>query len=69
VQQIMDFPETPPAARDRIAAAVPPDRLIQFKDTAAHREAWMATGISGWIAAQFHPASQPAPAGSASTPK
>jgi hypothetical protein len=58
VQQIMDDPENPPMARDKIAAAVPQDRLAQFKDASAHRDAWKVTGISGWIAAHLQPAAQ-----------
>jgi hypothetical protein len=69
VQQIMDDPDTPSTARDKIAAAVPSDRLARFKDTAAHREAWRATGISGWIAAQFPRAQQPETPRSASESK
>jgi hypothetical protein len=53
VQQIMIDPVTPPAARDKIAAAVPPGDLVQYKDAEAHREVWRASGISGWIAVQF----------------
>jgi hypothetical protein len=62
VQQTMDDPDTPPAARDRIAAATPQGQLVQFKDKAAHREAWRVTGLSGWIASQFgiKPQSPPA---------
>ena len=58
VQQVMDDEDTPPAARDKIAAAVPAGGLVQFKDMAAHREAWKATGLSGWLAAELLPASQ-----------
>ncbi len=65
VQQIMDYPNTPPAARDKIAAAVPLSKLFQFKDRAAHYESWKTTGLSGWLAEQL--GSKPAaPAGSAS---
>jgi pimeloyl-ACP methyl ester carboxylesterase len=67
VQQIMDEPDTPLAARDRIAAATPRGQLVQFKDKAAHRESWRATGLSGWIASQFgiKPQSPPARAATA----
>jgi acetyl esterase/lipase len=58
VQQVMDDPDTPAAAKDRIAAAVPGDGLARFKDTAAHKEAWKVTGLSGWIAARFAPSRQ-----------
>jgi hypothetical protein len=72
VQQIMDNPDdqdTPPAVRDKIAAAVPHDRLVQYKDVAAHREAWKATGTSGWIAAQLLPLPEPAAQSAASQPR
>jgi hypothetical protein len=65
VLQIMDDPNTPPAARDKIAAAVPRGRLVQYKDWAAHRDAWRVTGLSGWIAAQFGMKPQPLAAGAA----
>ena len=57
VQQILDDQDTPAAARDKIAAAVPAGDLVQYKDTAAHREAWKATGLSGWLSSHI---SQPA---------
>jgi hypothetical protein len=53
VQQIMDYPNTPPAARDKIAAAVPAGELVQFKDRTAHAESWKVTGLSGWLADQL----------------
>ena len=59
LQQIRDDPDTPPVARDRIAEVTPKDQLVQYKDKAAHREAWSAAGISGWIASQFGLKHQP----------
>jgi pimeloyl-ACP methyl ester carboxylesterase len=53
VEQILDYPNTPPAARDKIAAAVPTDDLVQFKDRTAHMEAWKTNGLSGWLADQL----------------
>jgi len=50
VQQILDYPNTPPAARDKIAATVPAGDLVQYKDRTAHAEAWKKTGLSGWLA-------------------
>jgi hypothetical protein len=55
VQQIMDYPNTPPEARDKIAAAVPAGDLAQFKDRAAHAESWKVSGLSGWLADQLGP--------------
>jgi pimeloyl-ACP methyl ester carboxylesterase len=53
VQQIMDYPNTPPAARDKIADAVPVAELVQYKDRAAHAEAWKTAGLTGWLANQL----------------
>jgi hypothetical protein len=69
VQQIMDDPVTPPPARDKIAAAVPHDRLVQYKDMPAHREAWKVTGLSGWLAAQLQATPEPETRSAASDPK
>jgi acetyl esterase/lipase len=59
VQQIMDDGDTPAAAKDKIAAATPPGQLIQYPNQAAHREAWLKTGLTGWIASQYGIKSQP----------
>ena len=53
VQQVMDYADVPPAPRDKIAASVPAGSLVQYKDKAAHEQAWHANGLSGWIAGQF----------------
>jgi pimeloyl-ACP methyl ester carboxylesterase len=68
VQQIMDDTDsdTPSAARNKIAAAAPQGKLVQYKDKAAHRQAWSATGLSGWIASQFEIEPQSIAAGPAS---
>jgi hypothetical protein len=57
VQQILDYPNTPPAARDKIAASVPAGQLMQYKDRAAHAEAWSGSGLSGWLAEHLKPSS------------
>jgi hypothetical protein len=59
LQQIMDDSDTPPPARDKIAAAIPQDHLIQYKDVDAHREAWKKSGLSGWIATELLPPTPP----------
>jgi hypothetical protein len=59
LQQVLEDQDTPSPARDKLAAAVPHDRLVQYKDVAAHHEAWKETGLSGWLAAQLLPASKP----------
>jgi hypothetical protein len=59
VQQIMDYPNTPSAARDKIAAAVPSGELVQYKDRAAHAQAWKINGLTGWLALQLD--SEPGP--------
>jgi hypothetical protein len=53
VQQIMDYPNTPPAARDKIAKAVPASELARFKDRTEHAEAWKRDGLSEWLAKQL----------------
>jgi hypothetical protein len=53
VQQILDDPDNPPAARDKMAQAVPAGDLVQFKDRQAHERAWMANGLTGWLAQQL----------------
>ncbi len=63
IQQIMDYPGIPAAARDKIAEAVPADQLLQFKDRAAHAEAWKTFGLSGWLAKQLNPESDRETAG------
>lgn len=69
VQQIMDDQDTPAAARDKIAAAVPAGDLVQYKDTILHKAAWRETGLSGWLAAQLLSASQVQAAATPTAPK
>jgi hypothetical protein len=69
LQQIVDDPAMPPAARDKMAAAVPQDRLAQFKNAEAHRDVWKTTGLSGWIATQFSVAPLQPASGAASNLK
>jgi hypothetical protein len=57
VQQILDYPNTPPAARDKIADSVPAGQLRQYKDRAAHAEIWNVSGLSGWLAEHLKPSS------------
>jgi len=52
VQQTMDDPESPTRAQIKVAAATPSGDLVQFKDAEAHREAWKAHGLTGWLAEQ-----------------
>jgi hypothetical protein len=65
VQQIMDYAPVPVEARDKIAAAVPAGDLVQYKDRAAHIDAWKKAGLNGWLASQLG-SKAPAPAGTAS---
>ncbi len=56
VQQIMDDLVTPPAAKDKIAAAVPkPEEIARYKDTSAHVKEWRENGLSGWLREQLRP--------------
>jgi hypothetical protein len=62
VQQILDYPNNPAEARDKIAAAVPAGDLAQYKGRTAHAEAWKTLGLSGWLAEQLGskaPAAEP----------
>jgi hypothetical protein len=69
LQQIMDQTNALPPARDKIAAAVPRDRLVIFKDANAHRESLKVGGVSAWFVAQLPPASQPSVQSAASGPR
>jgi hypothetical protein len=71
VQQIMDDPTTPAAARDRIAEALPKAaepaggqsvQLVRYKDRAEHQAAWRKDGLAGWMHAQLQPADGAQPA-------
>lgn len=53
VQQVNEDADTPLAAREKIAAAVPPGHVVVYKDFAEHKEAWKKAGVSSWIAAQL----------------
>jgi hypothetical protein len=53
VQQVLDDPDDPPAARDKLAQAVPAGDLVRFKDRQAHERAWMGSGLTGWLAQQM----------------
>jgi hypothetical protein len=66
VQQILDDPDTPTAAKDKIAAALPADELVRYPDVPAHLAAWRVSGLSGWLAAHLRPA-PPAAATAASS--
>lgn len=56
VQQSMDDPMTPEAAKAKIASAVqPPDRLVQYKNQQAHLAEWRVHGLSGWLHDQMRP--------------
>jgi hypothetical protein len=63
VQQILDDSDNPPAARDNMAREVPSGDLVRFRDQQEHERAWMANGLTGWLAEQL--GAQPA-AGAAS---
>ncbi|MGA9673647.1 MAG: alpha/beta hydrolase [Terracidiphilus sp.] len=58
IQQILDYPNNPPAARDKIAETVPAIELVQFKDRPAHAESWKTAGMSGWLAQQLQSKSE-----------
>jgi hypothetical protein len=66
VQQVLDNPDNPPEARAKMAQAVPAGDLVQFKDRQAHERAWMANGLTGWLAQQL--GAQPAAGSGAAAP-
>jgi hypothetical protein len=66
LQQIMDDPDTPSAAKVKIAAATQQGQLVQYQNQLAHREAWKITGLTGWIGSQLKINSQSQTVGRAS---
>jgi len=59
IQQVMDDFVTPASARDRIAAAIEGHgQLARYKDSIAHRDAWQACRISGWIREKMRPSDE-----------
>jgi len=56
IQQIMDDPVTPPAAKDKIATAAPkPTEVVRYPDVAAHVKEWQTDGLSGWLRERMRP--------------
>jgi len=56
VQQVMNEPITPMAAKEKIAAAIlRPEQIIRYKDELAYRDAWRVSGLAGWIREQLRP--------------
>lgn len=54
IQQIKDDPVTPLAAKMKIAAAAPTQKVdVWYPDEEAHVAVWRAEGLSGWIQKQF----------------
>jgi hypothetical protein len=50
LRQVLDNPITPPAAKDKIAAAAPkPADVTRYPDMAAYQKAWSMGGLSGWL--------------------
>jgi acetyl esterase/lipase len=56
IQQVMDDPVTPLAAKDKLSAAAPkPDEVVRYKDVVAHEKFWRISGLSGWLREQLRP--------------
>jgi hypothetical protein len=56
IQQITSDLVTPPAASDKIAAAVPSNSTVtHYPDNLAERNAWGTSGIGGWLAEHLRP--------------
>ena len=55
IEQIMDYPVTPPDARDKVASAAPkPTDVSQYADIIALQKAWRSNGLAGWLGDQLH---------------
>jgi len=58
IEQVMDYPVTPPDARNKIAGAAPnPTDVSQYADIIALQKAWRSNGLTGWLGDQLHAAS------------
>lgn len=56
IQQVTSDLVTPPAARDKIAAAVPSNGTVtHYPDNLAERNAWGTRGIGGWLTDHLQP--------------
>lgn len=56
LQQTLSEPDTPKAAKERIAAALPdPSQLTQYASPMDMLKSWQTTGLSGWIKKQLRP--------------
>jgi dienelactone hydrolase len=54
IQQAADDPITPPAAKNKIAAAAPrPNEVIRYQDRMAAEKAWTTGGLSAWLGEQL----------------
>lgn len=56
IQQVTSDLVTPPAARDKIAAAIPSNGTVtHYPDNLAERNAWGTRGIGGWLTEHLQP--------------
>ncbi len=56
IEQVTEDAVTPPAARDKIAAAAPrADEVVRFPDRALQARAWAKDDFSGWLAQRLKP--------------
>ena len=59
LQQILNQPDTPESAKERIAASVPDSaELVKYADAKDLLKAWQISGLSGWIKQQLRPQPQ-----------
>src|SRR5882757_3718933 len=55
IEQVMDYPVTPPDARDKIAGAAPnPTDVSRYADIIALEKVWRSSGFAGWLGDQLH---------------
>lgn len=56
LQQTLNDPVTPPAAKERIAAAAPVRAtVVKYQGAQDLYKSWQSAGLSGWIKQQLHP--------------
>src|SRR5262249_8721383 len=56
LQQMLNEPVTPPAAKERMSTAAPPSTtLVKYQTAQDLYKAWQTAGLSGWIKQQMRP--------------
>jgi acetyl esterase/lipase len=54
VEQVMEYPTTPPDARDKIAGSTPKqNEITRYENIIALEKAWRSSGVAGWLGEQL----------------